>query len=187
MWNVRPGGDRRSGCNGFELTGPIQSSVVACSVSLRGARRTEDAVVFSPRQHVARHVKNLRRIESAQRRFGVRTWWSSASSGGDGRPTATKVQRLFLAPHPLTPSPRSSPHPSLTPPLPSSPLPSPPPLLPPPRLTVEERGKGQRNFLFKPINARACGWSCSAVVCSRILRPSHTPRRTMAWKRLSSL
>ena len=124
--------------------------------------------------HVARHVKNHRRIESAQRRFGVRTWWSSASSGGDGRPTATKVQPLLLTPHPLTPSLHSSPHPSLTPPLPSQPLPSPPPLLPPPRLIVEERGKGQRNFLFKPINARACGWSCSAVVCPRILRPSHT-------------
>ena len=122
----------RSGCIFFEMTGPMQSSVVASSVSLRGARQTEDGVVLSPRQHVARHVKKFRRIESARRRFRVRTWWRSASSGGDGRAAATKVQ------------------PSLPPALPSLlfTLPSLLSLLPSPlassRLIVEERGKGDR-------------------------------------------
>ena len=72
--------------------------------------------------------KKFRRIASGQRRFGVGTWWTSASSGGDGRATATKIQPP--SPHPPSPLPLSPPFPS-------------PPLLPPPRLIVEE-SKGDR-------------------------------------------
>ena len=48
-----------------------------------------DALLPSLRRLVARHVKELRETEPAQRRFRGRAWWNSGGAGG-GRLTTVK-------------------------------------------------------------------------------------------------